>query len=544
MAVVSISRIQIRRGRKNSDTGLPQLSSGEFGWAIDTQELFIGNGSVAEGSPYVGNTKILSEHDNIFEFATNYSYRGSGNVQTGRNENDPVRRSLQARLDDRVSIRSFGVTGDESTIVTQDLQRALDQLYLNTNKSSTRSRVELILEPGTYTIDGPLHVPPYATIRGAGAEKTVIKQNAQHPVFIMINSLSTPGNYLYSATDSQQNQSRHLTISDLTIESVSGTEIMKLQATRDSYFKNLRIRGTFTNGEYYNGFGDSSFTDIGILLESLATDVTCQNIIFDNITIEGCGYAVRSKHDIKDNTWTNCKFIRCSYGFEFGEETLLGVSGQNFGPRNNIIEQCVFNDIDRHGIFVTNGSGNLSRDNKFYRTGNNAGNDSNATYSVINFVSKGNSSDNDWFERTEALAYDQQFINGTVYVPEVEGGNISNSSYTHVVNLSTVGEYQKLFRLPADSTKSFEVDYMYVSDAVDAQRTGKLSIIVVPGTDTAFITDDYDYIGDNQYAENLIIRADLVDEDIDGTLDTVAVNVLNSTGSDDAKFYYRVTTKL
>ena len=48
MAVVQISRIQIRRGRKNSGTGLPQLASGEIAWAIDTQELYIGNGAIAQ----------------------------------------------------------------------------------------------------------------------------------------------------------------------------------------------------------------------------------------------------------------------------------------------------------------------------------------------------------------------------------------------------------------------------------------------------------------------------------------------------------------
>ena len=69
MAVVQISRIQIRRGRKNSGTGLPQLASGEIAWAIDTQELYIGNGAVSEGSPYVGNTKVLTEHDSLLDLA-------------------------------------------------------------------------------------------------------------------------------------------------------------------------------------------------------------------------------------------------------------------------------------------------------------------------------------------------------------------------------------------------------------------------------------------------------------------------------------------
>ena len=63
MAIVSISKIQIRRGRANSGTGLPQLSSGEMAWAIDTKELFIGNGAVSEGAPFVGNTRILTEAD-------------------------------------------------------------------------------------------------------------------------------------------------------------------------------------------------------------------------------------------------------------------------------------------------------------------------------------------------------------------------------------------------------------------------------------------------------------------------------------------------
>ena len=68
----------------------------------------IGNGSVAEGAPFVGNTKLLSEHDNLFDFANTYSYKSSTNVQTGATANSPILRTLQARLDDRVSIRSFG----------------------------------------------------------------------------------------------------------------------------------------------------------------------------------------------------------------------------------------------------------------------------------------------------------------------------------------------------------------------------------------------------------------------------------------------------
>ena len=60
MAVVQISRIQVRRGQANQGSGIPQLAGGELGWAVDEQELYIGNGSVAEGAPQVGNSKIIS----------------------------------------------------------------------------------------------------------------------------------------------------------------------------------------------------------------------------------------------------------------------------------------------------------------------------------------------------------------------------------------------------------------------------------------------------------------------------------------------------
>ena len=62
MAILEIARIQVRRGQENI-TGVPQLDSGEFGWALDTQQLYIGNGLLAEGAPSEGNTRIMTEHD-------------------------------------------------------------------------------------------------------------------------------------------------------------------------------------------------------------------------------------------------------------------------------------------------------------------------------------------------------------------------------------------------------------------------------------------------------------------------------------------------
>jgi hypothetical protein len=51
------SRIETRLGLQQN---LPQLSPGDFGWAVDSQRLFIGNGTIAEGAPFIGNTEILT----------------------------------------------------------------------------------------------------------------------------------------------------------------------------------------------------------------------------------------------------------------------------------------------------------------------------------------------------------------------------------------------------------------------------------------------------------------------------------------------------
>ncbi|SVA95323.1 uncharacterized protein METZ01_LOCUS148177, partial [marine metagenome] len=67
---------------------------------------------VAEGAPSVGNTKILTEHDNLFELSNQYIYLNGSVVQTGTTALDHITRTLQSRLDDLVSARSFGAVGD------------------------------------------------------------------------------------------------------------------------------------------------------------------------------------------------------------------------------------------------------------------------------------------------------------------------------------------------------------------------------------------------------------------------------------------------
>lgn len=201
MAVVQISRIQIRRGRALEGTGFPQLASGELGWAIDTQELFIGNGSVAEGSPAVGNTKILTERDifvenNMLALIRHIYKSNDPSISTGESPNLPITRTLQQRLDDRVTVTNFGAQGNFDPLQpldlsgaddTKALQRAIDQLFLNQSSTeaynntadAVKSRIILEIPAGRFKITSPLYIPSYTTLVGAGPDKTIIEYTSR-----------------------------------------------------------------------------------------------------------------------------------------------------------------------------------------------------------------------------------------------------------------------------------------------------------------------------------------------------------------------------
>ena len=77
MAIVQISQIKNRRGLSED---LPQLASAELGWSIDTQELYIGNGTTDEGAPEEGNTRILTENDLPFANSAVLLNNTTGNI--------------------------------------------------------------------------------------------------------------------------------------------------------------------------------------------------------------------------------------------------------------------------------------------------------------------------------------------------------------------------------------------------------------------------------------------------------------------------------
>lgn len=623
MAVVQISKIQIRRGRKNTGSGLPQLSSGELGWAIDSQELYIGNGAVAEGAPTVGNTKILTEEDDLFEIAKNYTYReGDGSIVTGPDATNPIVRTLQERLDDNVNIRSFGTTGQITQDATVLLQRAIDQLYLNNGvEASVNNRVKLELAAGIYKITDTIYVPPHATIIGAGSGKTVIQQEtAGKSVFTTVSDSSTPGNYVL---DGEYNtQARNIRLQGLTLKCTVKANGLVLQSCRDSYFQDVQIAGSWTSTDGID-LDSSTSTSIGLGINSKNGGVETVRNEFTNCHIDGFMYGIVSNWDTNDNVWTTSNFTNLGYGFTFGKDMLIdgnNANGTSVGPTNNIISDCVFTNVYREAILVDEGTYNVSRNNKFNTCGNDGASDASPLYPIIRYTRLGNTSDGDFFSRTKVLSYTQgtiitasstitagqstitvtdasnlvagqivtvdsgigelgaatvvitdvdqptntvtvnlphltsglinfsvlsPIITSISYIPEVDGPCHFVWGFEHEITIRD-GLNQTLFRLPKLANQSFDIDYVAKgATGYTGMRSGNMRI-TMDNQANVTVSDEFDFVGDEIYVDNIAFDAIISDIDGDSTVDTILVkgNVSGSLPANaTTKLKFKVKTK-
>lgn len=522
MAVVQISRIQVRRGQSQQGSGVPQLASGEFGWAVDTRELYIGNGSVAEGAPAVGNTKLLTQYDDLFTVADTYIYKnGDGSIATGGIGGTDVQRTLQQRLDDRVSGRAFGLTGTTSQIATARLQTAIDQLFINdATKGSAGSRIILHLEAGEYIIDDTIYIPPYTTIIGAGADKTIIRTTTSITDMIKtVNSSSTPGSPADISSTTTLNQATNISLKGLTIETTVSNNALILDCCKDSTFEDIRIKGPWTSGDAFS-------TDTGLKMNNLSlvsSVVETRNNSFRNVTINGFTYGISSDWDINNNNWIDCDFFDLGYGCAFGSNlTTLDpdqYSSKNYGPYSNTLERCRFNDIDRQAIWVKFGEWNKSINNRFVGCGNDGGAEYQSQHSIIKYQTNTNISENDYFARTEVLGFTPGYWTSFAYLPEIEGTVNTTFGEVHTVTITYTGldgsgnpNYSKIFRLPAEidiANQTFEIDYIITSRSYAAHRAGTLTLIVDGYNKTVLIDDDHNFIGagGDQYLDKIYFDA-------------------------------------
>ena len=387
MPQVQISRIQHRRG-KASD--LPQLAAGELGWSVDEQKLYIGNGTVADGAPAVGNTEIMTAGSSGFTTALSHTYKGylgdSTPIVTGATGD--VSRTVQKRLDDYVSVKDFGAVGDDSTADVVAIQRAIDELYSDTDQNDARARRTLFFPAGTYKINASLTIPPYAHLVGEGPDKTIIKNSASAPALVTEDD---DGQVYGNIGDSGATTPTQIQISNMTIRTTVAYGGLSIDNATHVYINNCKFQGTFVSG------GTDASNSKGVTVRS-TTALPCAYIVFDQCQFTGFARLVDMSFDVTNVRFTNCDFSTAYYGALLGAEMDGSTNGLTKGPRDIQFSGSSWSTIGQQAIWVKPAAG------------------ADAGTGARNVISYGN-----WYAETVANSFDG--VNSFIEVPVIQFDN-------------------------------------------------------------------------------------------------------------------------
>ena len=488
MAIVQISQITNRKGLAEN---LPQLAGAELGWSTDTRQLWIGNGTIADGAPVIGNTEILTQFSDILNFATTYTYKGQAagyTVQTGATPGTPVTNSLQNWLDQFASVLDFGAVGDGITDDTAAINRALYQIYCR--EVNPQIRRSLFFPAGVYKVSGTINIPPYALLYGEGINSSVILLGA--------NGGSVA--YVAQTADSLQQTGvnigsngaippQDITITNLGFQTLDSLSSVFLVAqANDCRFQSVGFSGPGTTTTLTSDAAQTKSVDF-----ATTDSYACGQIVFDDCKFSGTTWASYSDQQLKGITFSNSSLNTLYSGFEFGTGTLV-----NGGPTGVRIMGNMFDNIYSEGIIFGAISLNASGHNIFYDVGNQFTGATGTPYSsIINIYNSNNLSISDLFSRTPAFAtvYPCVQLNDTVSIATTNGLQLSMGTYTrqsgNTFNLvNNTASPSTIFTISSLQTQAFSVNYTILRD--NGYQTG--TVLVSANGSTTNLNWSQDYV--------------------------------------------------
>jgi hypothetical protein len=447
MAIIQISQIKHRRGLRKD---LPySLEEGELGLALDTGELFIGTPSLPAAIertksssisyfPYK-NTQILTEWTDNVKNTLNYKYRfrninftevsaeyiyGADYSDTttiytnssGKQISFNVSRKLQERLDENVSVKSYGALGNGQ----KDLNFIPSEPYLNLETNSIRKAAtdvsnitnndnnpgewkprSLLFPAGVYCINDSLLLPPNSHWIGEGKENTIIVFCSSNSVVVsagfndaMIFTVdgnldplqSHDNNYIKNYSyQNIINPVENIIIENITfINNKDSTpnkpiDILRLIRANNVLIKNCsfigkwsdnvigsaspgyEIKATSNSIYYYPGDNVNHGDSVCVVIDSfnsILEEMNPKNIKFIDCDFINSTYGTILTDDIKNIEFINCKFNRLYRGVSISESLLSNfektLTIKNRGPKNIKLISNNFYNIKREGIYVGN----------------------------------------------------------------------------------------------------------------------------------------------------------------------------------------------
>lgn len=487
MAVTQISQIQVRYGLQE-DIGT--LAGGEFAWAIDTQRLFIGNGSLEEGAPISGITEIMTGNFDINEILGNYTYKGilgGYEVVTGPDSSTPVVRSLQDKIDDFVNVRDYGVSSTGNADETQALQKAIDETY-NRRSSVTaqRTRRAIRLNGGTYRIDGELKIPPYATFIGEGVDSVKIILNG--PAARLVTN--TGGDASADINLGEYPTAVHF--KGMTIQRNGDNDGLIIDGSTNIVFEDVAFAGPRVRP---TTIGSGSC----VVIRSTSRDTN--RIHFDRCSFSGLGYGVQieSANSIKNVSFTSCRFKNLWNGIRMDD---IGGTIHNVRATG-----CYFEDIYSTVIYGSiQATGIISTGNTYVNCASGYDGDSTPIgiwQPIILFQSHGNYSFMDVFARSTSASKQYPRVSGEMvnfaYMSLDEYFALGSANYYAGTRMGI--EDGSSFNLPTISIKHGYINYSLERGTMT--RTGVISFSSSNGT--VNWSDDYTESSDLGVQFNLTV---------------------------------------
>ena len=487
MAIVQISQITNRKGLAEN---LPQLAGAELGWSTDTRQLWIGNGTLEDGAPVIGNTEILTEFSDILNLSTTYTYKGLAAgyaVQTGPTPDTPIDLSLQAWLDQFASVLDFGAVGDGSTDCTDAINRALYQLYCR--EVNPQIRRSLFFPAGVYRVTGTINIPPYATLYGEGADNSVISltEGAAYAAQTADSLQQTGVNIGSGGTTPPQD----ITITNMGFQTVDPTASVFLvgQAT-NCRFQNVGFNGPLTTTDLDVNTNNTRAVDF-----YTTAAYSCEQIVFDGCTFNGTVYAINTNDEVRGVTVSNSQFDTLYQGIVLGTSAPVLVAPTGIRITNNL-----FNNIYAEGIvFGQYSNVNASAQNIFYDVGNQF--TGSTAYSPVVTLNNGNNvSISDLFERTDAMAADYPRISLDIPISVVASTNGSQIVLATGTYVRQSGSQTELANADTDTVAeistlqatAFEINYKIIRN--DLYRVG--TMVIASDSTGPTMSDDYVQNGD------------------------------------------------
>ena len=499
MAVIEIAKIQVRRGQEHV-TGVPQLDPGEFGWAQDTQNLYIGK-RIVEGANSDDNARILTDKDlvnlmHIFgvgltgSAASTSTYRYQDELEYTHFSSTTT--TIGHKLDQLgVSLTDFTQLPLNGTDITSVLQRAVQDIYANPYYGTSTYRTALLLPAGNFYVSGSIDLPPYAYLKGEGPGlTTLISTSVGTNLFRTVDGL---GNDYSAVMQTGQYKAQSVSITDMTLSynknNLNDYALISFDNVENPFIDNVEFTTKDAN------ISTSTYVSTGTAIRirgNLGADLT--TTVSRNAVVTNCHFKNMRTGVVVEDLVTETEVINNNFNYLVTGLKVSTSTQYTVIPQNTIVTGNEFNFVYRSALLVTtstNRSNILSSSNTYINVGNRGTlPDQNVTYSadpVLQFNAPGNASVNDIFIRQSAA----EASNTIFYNPLAVGFVRLQTDFTYNKIINSLTYNFPVIKIPVTGTDQIATVEYQLSNA-HMSRKGHL-VVNITADGFASVSDDYNW---------------------------------------------------